>query len=209
MQTKQISRPIMNDKDHLIDEVIITLSDEEALKINSMVEFMKKNDVNQMSLSLGAALWRYDEEPVDFKLTCEELKVFKDGNMVFAVNEKYSDDELESEFFSVNDFGFNLNENITKSSDIFNIAEKFLAASQEREKLNEMQDHDAAFEIECDQREYGHELAEWIIKNKELIASGLLAKEAAEHKVACGLTQEEIQATIYDSKEVDVGLSHK
>jgi hypothetical protein len=45
-------------------------------------------------------------------------------------------------------------------------------------------------------------------------ASGLeksasLEQSAAEHKAACGLSQEEIQATIYDTKDVDVGLSHK
>jgi hypothetical protein len=36
-----------------------------------------------------------------------------------------------------------------------------------------------------------------------------LEQSAAEHKAACGLSQEEIQATIYDTKEVDVGLEVK
>lgn len=45
-------------------------------------------------------------------------------------------------------------------------------------------------------------------------ASGLeksvsLEQSAAEHKAACGLSQEEIQASIYDTKESSVGLERK
>jgi hypothetical protein len=36
-----------------------------------------------------------------------------------------------------------------------------------------------------------------------------LEQSAAEHKAACGLSQEEIQATIYDTKEVDSSLARK
>jgi predicted nucleotidyltransferase len=36
-----------------------------------------------------------------------------------------------------------------------------------------------------------------------------LSESAAEYKAACGLSQEEIRDKIYNTKDVDVGLSHK
>lgn len=41
------------------------------------------------------------------------------------------------------------------------------------------------------------------------IESEALEQPAAEHKAACGLSQEEIQKSIYDTKEPSVGLERK
>ena len=51
-------------------------------------------------------------------------------------------------------------------NDILQAAIYFIEANEARDEANEAQDHDKAFEIECDQRDYGNEMALWIIKNQ-------------------------------------------
>ena len=51
-------------------------------------------------------------------------------------------------------------------------AKEFIELGKERDILNENEDYDGAFEVECTQRDLGGELAEFII---EQFNSGLLS----------------------------------
>jgi hypothetical protein len=44
------------------------------------------------------------------------------------------------------------------------LAEEFLAKNKVRDELNDIEDYDGAFEIECDQRDIGSDMANLILK---------------------------------------------
>jgi hypothetical protein len=48
--------------------------------------------------------------------------------------------------------------------ELYKLAGKFLAMNGERDTANEIEDYDGAFEIECDQRDVGSEMADIIYK---------------------------------------------
>jgi len=83
-----------------------------------------------------------------------------------------SDDGSYSDYFSTDDLK-NLQldiDNIVGSADIVlpmriaDAATRFIEQLSERDEAYERQDHDSAFDIECDQRDNGAEMASWILK---------------------------------------------
>jgi hypothetical protein len=46
------------------------------------------------------------------------------------------------------------------------LAKEFLAKNKVRDELNDIEDYDGAFEIECDQRDIGSDMADLILKMK-------------------------------------------
>lgn len=47
------------------------------------------------------------------------------------------------------------------------LAKEFMELSEQRDELNECDDYDGAFEIECDQRDIGESMADLIVKMQE------------------------------------------
>ncbi|MEO1943165.1 MAG: hypothetical protein ABGY11_02590 [Candidatus Thioglobus sp.] len=51
---------------------------------------------------------------------------------------------------------------------LLNLAREFLGMNGLRDEANEVEDYDGAFEIECDQRDVGSEMAYLIMKERKL-----------------------------------------
>ncbi len=49
--------------------------------------------------------------------------------------------------------------------DVFLMARDYLEYSEERNQLNEAEDWDGAYEVECSQRDLGMDIATWIEEN--------------------------------------------
>ena len=53
-------------------------------------------------------------------------------------------------------------------TEVIEAAKSFIKATAERNEANNQQDHDLAFDIECDQRDDGAIVSEWILEQEKL-----------------------------------------